>query len=50
MRVSWTMSRFAHRVRVMPKPQSDFLRREVDQGGNFVRFQWEKWVGHVSSD
>jgi hypothetical protein len=42
-----------HRVRVVPKPVVIFPKedfREVVQGGSFVRFQWEKWIGHVSSD
>lgn len=51
MRVSWTTSRFVHRVRVMPEPAVRFPKiedfREVDQGGNLVRFQWEKWIGHL---
>lgn len=46
----WTMSRFVHRVRVIPKPTVRFPKedsREVVQGGKFVRLQWEKWIGHL---
>ncbi|TKA72586.1 hypothetical protein B0A49_03439 [Cryomyces minteri] len=51
MRVAWTTSRYIERVRVVPKEHISFPQREsfreYDMYGNFVRFQWEKYLGHL---
>ncbi|KAF2801705.1 uncharacterized protein BDZ99DRAFT_469446 [Mytilinidion resinicola] len=50
-KVAWTSGRFCHRVRVMVKPEVKFPEkstfREFDENGELVRFQYEKWIGHL---
>ena len=50
LRVAWTTSR--HIVRVVPKRYINFPNNEYfvqrDERGNFVRYEWLKWVGYVS--
>ncbi|KAI9760674.1 MAG: hypothetical protein M4579_001538 [Chaenotheca gracillima] len=51
MRVAWTTSRHVSRARVVPKRHLKFPERaafrEFDKDGNFVRFQWEMWLGYA---
>ncbi|KAI9846356.1 MAG: hypothetical protein M1837_004209 [Sclerophora amabilis] len=54
MRVAWTTSRHIHRVRVVPKRHLRFPERssfkEFDESGAFVRYKWERWLGHYIDD
>lgn len=53
LRVAWTTSRHIDRVRVVPKRHIDFPDRQAfvkkDAGHNVVRYDWGKWLGHVSA-
>ena len=50
LRVAWTTSR--HVVRVVPKRYINFPNNEYfvqrDERGDFVRYEWLKWLGYVS--
>ena len=50
LRVAWTTSHI-ERVRVVPKRHFEFPQKEAfierNDRGEFVRYRWEKWLGHV---
>lgn len=51
LRAAWTTSRHVRRVRVVPKKHINFPDNEYfierDKRGEFVRYDWLKWLGYV---
>lgn len=51
LRAAWTTSRHVRRVRVVPKRHINFPHNEYfverDERGEFVRYDWLKWLGYV---
>lgn len=53
LRVAWITSRHVRRVRVVPKrhlnvPDNEYFV-ERDKDGEFLRYDWLSWLGHVRS-
>lgn len=52
-RVAWTTSRHVRRVRVVPKRHVNLPQTEIfierDERGEFLRYDWLKWLGYVIS-
>jgi len=54
LKVAWTTSRHVRRVRVVPKRHINFPDNEYfverDDRGEFLRYDWLKWLGYVCCD
>ncbi len=52
LRAAWTTSRHVRRVRVVPKRHINFPDNEYfverNERGEFVRYDWPKWLGYVN--
>lgn len=52
LHAAWTTSRHVRRVRVVPKRHINLPNHEYfvkrDKCGNFVRYDWLKWLGYVN--